>query len=179
MILKNTNQFFTRDADIHLGSSTYLPINSSILYEGYVSDHPENSSVIGGLYSNCFDGIIQLSNDIWHIEPTRKYGTSLIDAGPSIIYNILDVDMTEYQNHSPFRFKRDTDNEDSSFCGLDDQIKRQRMHEEIDRLSKSPRSKRQTIVDNTERTCCSLYIRIDPTLWDLVYRNEGLHVSVD
>jgi hypothetical protein len=36
LILKNTNEFFATDADIHLGSSTFLPINSSILYEGYV-----------------------------------------------------------------------------------------------------------------------------------------------
>lgn len=161
LILKNTNQFFTKDADIHLGSSEYLPINSSILYEGYVVDHPETSSVIGGFYSNCFDGIIQLSNETWHIEPTRKYGTDLIDAGPSIIYNELDVDMTRYQSDSPFRFKRDTNNEDSSSCGLNDQ---------------STRSKRQT-TDNKERSCCSLYVRIDPTLWDIVYRNEGLKVS--
>lgn len=36
LILKNTNDFFATDADIHLGSSIYLPINSSILYDGYV-----------------------------------------------------------------------------------------------------------------------------------------------
>ncbi|CAF3053192.1 unnamed protein product [Rotaria sp. Silwood2] len=36
LILKNTNDFFSTNADIHLGSSTFLPINSSILYEGYV-----------------------------------------------------------------------------------------------------------------------------------------------
>jgi hypothetical protein len=36
LILKNTNEFFSKDADIHFDSSTFLPINSSILYEGYV-----------------------------------------------------------------------------------------------------------------------------------------------
>lgn len=117
-----------------------------------------NSSVIGGFYSNSFDGIVHLLNETWHIEPTRKYGTVLIDAGPSIIYNELDVDLTR------FRRKR---NVDSSFCGLNDQF---------DRLSQSIRLKRQ-IFNRTDRTCCSLYIRIDPTLWDLVYRNEGLNVS--
>ena len=114
-----------------------------------------NSSVIGGFYSNNFDGIIQLTNETWHVEPTRKYGMSLIDAGPSIIYNALDVDLTNYPINSTFRYKRDVENE------------------QIERLSKSTRSKRQIF----DRTCCSLYIRIDPTLWDLVYRNEGLRVS--
>lgn len=128
-----------------------------------------NSSVIGGFYSNTFDGIIQLANETWHVEPTRKYGTSLIDAGPSIIYNTLDVDLTKYPFNSTFRYKRDVENEESSFCGLNDQLNRK----EIERLSKSTRSKRGIF----NQTCCSLYIRIDPTLWDIVYRNEGLYVS--
>ncbi|CAF4617699.1 unnamed protein product, partial [Rotaria magnacalcarata] len=61
------------------------------------------------------------------------------------------------------------------------------MQEEAERLvqdkyndfnSKSyfTRTKRQA-TNNTdrERTCCYMYIRIDPTLWDIVYRNEGLN----
>ncbi|CAF4380387.1 unnamed protein product [Rotaria socialis] len=36
LILKSINEFFANNADIHLGASTFLPINSSILYEGYV-----------------------------------------------------------------------------------------------------------------------------------------------
>ena len=79
---------------------------------------------------------------------------------------------------------------ESSFCGLDKDGKRQKMQEETDRLRPederinseksdfksryTSRSKRQT--DDRERTCCYIYIRVDPTLWDVVYKNEGLNV---
>jgi hypothetical protein len=195
LILRNTEEFFASDADLHLDSSTYLPIDSSILYHGYVSDQPDSSSVTGGFYSNWFDGTIKLANETWHIEPTRKYGLRLSDRGPSIIYNALDVDVTAYDNHQAFRSKRFVMNEgESSFCGLDKDGKRQKMQEETDRLQPShdndderiesaksdfksrytSRSKRQT--DERERTCCYIYIRVDPTLWDVVYKNEGLNV---
>ena len=36
LILKNNDEFFASDADIHLESSNFLPINSSFLYDGYV-----------------------------------------------------------------------------------------------------------------------------------------------
>ncbi|CAF1116655.1 unnamed protein product [Rotaria sp. Silwood1] len=194
LILKNTNEFFSTNADIHLGSSTFLPINSSILYEGYILDHPETSYVTGGFYSNWFDGIIQQLNETWHIEPTRKFGVSLIDFGPSIIYNALDVDMTKYNSNEAFRYKRYVMNEDeelssssSSFCGLNDHKIREEMQKETERLKKTEynnfdykshytRTKRQTITNtDRERTCCYIYIRIDPTLWDIVYKNEGLN----
>ncbi len=132
-----------------------------------------------------------MSNETWHIEPTRKYGLGLVDAGPSIIYNALDVDMTKYNSNNPFRSKRFVINEDeesSSFCGLDKNNKRKKMQEETERLGKDnyenmdfksryTRSKRQTTNNNErERTCCYIYIRVDPTLWDVVYKNEGLNV---
>jgi hypothetical protein len=200
LILKNTNEFFSSDADIHFGSSSFLPINSSILYEGYVLgktklsrtrilkqsdilDLPESSYVSGGFYSNCFDGIIKLSNETWHIEPSRKYGI----AGSSIIYNALDVDMTKYNSNEAFRYKRyvineDEDSSSSSFCGLDDDKKRRKMREEAERLTPNEydfsRTKRQTTNNaEQERTCCYIYIRVDPTLWDVVYKNEGLNVN--
>ena len=152
----------------------------------------------GGFYSNWFDGTIKLSNETWHIEPTRKYGAHLADAGPSIIYNALDVDMTQYERNNPFRSKRFVmnDNEQgSSFCGLDKGDKRETMRKETERLkttrdeeeeeeeidfkSRYTRSKRQTSNNNErERTCCYIYIRVDPTLWDVVYKNEGLNVRV-
>ncbi len=154
-------------------------------------DYPETSYVTGGFYSNWFDGIIKLSNETWHIEPTRKYNISLLDAGPSIIYNALDVDMTKYNSNEAFRYKRYVINEDedlssSSFCGLDDKKTREKMREETERLNNNPyndldfksrytRTKRQSTNDS-ERSCCYLYIRVDPTLWDLVYKNEGLNV---
>ncbi len=205
--MKNTEEFFASDADIHLGSSNFLPINSSILYDGYVLgkdhfcrtidhfmkiclDHPDTSYVSGGFYSNWFDGTIKMSNETWHIEPTRKYGVDLVNLGPSIIYNALDVDMTKYDSTNAFRSKRFVMNEDedsaSSFCGLDKNKQREQMQKETDRLaddmdfkSRYTRSKRQTTNNNNnerERTCCYIYIRVDPTLWDVVYKNEGLNV---
>ena len=163
----------------------------------FVLDNPDSSHVSGGFYSNWFDGTIKLSNETWHIEPTRKYGTHLADAGPSIIYNALDVDMTQYERNNPFRSKRFVmnDNEQgSSFCGLDKGDKRETMRKETERLktttrdekeeeidfkSRYTRSKRQTSNNNErERTCCYIYIRVDPTLWDVVYKNEGLNVRV-
>lgn len=133
-----------------------------------------------------------MSNETWHIEPTRKYGKDLVDIGPSIIYNALDVDMTKYNRNNPFRSKRfvvDEENEESSsFCGLNKNDKRKKMQEETERLAKGndeytdsrsryARSKRQTTNNNDrERTCCYIYIRVDPTLWDVVYKNEGLNV---
>ncbi|CAF0765915.1 unnamed protein product [Adineta steineri] len=196
LVLKNTNEFFATDADIHLNSSNFIPIDSSILYDGYVLGHDDQSYVSGGFYSNWFDGTIKMSNETWHIEPTRKYGEHLADAGPSIIYNALDVDMTRYNSKNPFRSKRFVMNEDgddddhddtSSFCGLDKNEKRNKMKEESDKLntekyddmdfkSRYTRSKRQTTNKNErERTCCYIYIRVDPTLWDVVYKNEGLN----
>lgn len=203
LVLKNTNEFFATDADIHLDSSTYLPINSSILYEGYILgkiinkfiiiysikillDHPESSHVTGGFYSNWFDGIIKYSNETWHIEPTRKYGIDLINTGPSIIYNALDIDLTRYKMNETIRSKRDVFNEDlsSSFCGLDDKKNREEMDKESERLIdddeddfkyRYTRPKRD-IKNSTERTCCYVYLRVDPTLWDVVYQNEGLNV---
>ncbi|CAF4939797.1 unnamed protein product, partial [Rotaria socialis] len=78
----------------------------------------------GGFYSNWFDGIIKLSNETWHIEPTRKYGNTLVDFGSSIIYNALDVDMTKYNSSEALRYKRYIMNEDEeslpSFCALND-----------------------------------------------------------
>jgi hypothetical protein len=134
-----------------------------------------------------------MSNETWHIEPSRKYGESLINAGPSIIYNALDVDMTKYNSKNPFRSKRfvmNEDDESSSFCGLEKNEKRKTMKEESERLGKDEyddrdfksrytRSKRQTTNKNErERTCCYIYIRVDPTLWDVVYKNEGLNVRI-
>jgi hypothetical protein len=89
--------------------------------------------------------------------------------------------MTKYKNNEAFRFKRyviNEDDESSSFCGLDDQKKRAQMQEETDRLTNDDFKSRYTrqTTNNTERTCCYIYIRIDPTLWDIVYRNEGLNV---
>ena len=211
-MLKNTNEFVASDADIHLGSSNFLPINSSILYDGYVLgnvrlsclllivsfamvlDNPDSSYVSGGFYSNWFDGTIKLSNETWHIEPSRKYGAHLANFGPSIIYNALDVDMTQYERNNPFRSKRfvmnDDDEHGSSFCGLDKGDRRETMRKETERLKKDDyeemdfksrytRSKRQTPNSNDrERTCCYIYIRVDPTLWDVVYKNEGLNVRL-
>ncbi|CAF3627649.1 unnamed protein product [Rotaria sp. Silwood1] len=190
LILKNTNEFFATDADIHLGSSNFFQINSSILFDGYVLDHPDTSYVSGGFYSNWFDGTIKMSNETWHIEPTRKYGLSLVSIGPSIIYNALDVDMTKFNSNNAFRSKRfviNENDESSSFCGLNKNDNRENMKEQTKRLindeyedldfkSRYTRSKRQTINRNErERTCCYIYIRVDPTLWDVVYKNEGLN----
>jgi hypothetical protein len=98
--------------------------------------------------------------------------------------------MEKYNSNEAFRYKRYVTNEDgdlssSSFCGLDDDKKREKMREETERLrddeydfkSSDTRTKRQT-TDNAEheRTCCYIYIRVDPTLWDIVYKNEGLNV---
>ncbi|UJR16435.1 hypothetical protein I4U23_003337 [Adineta vaga] len=180
LVLKNTNEFFTTNADIHFGSETFLPINSSILYEGYVLDQPDTSYVTGGFYSNSFDGIIKLSNETWHIEPTRKYNISLFDNGSSIIYNALDVDMTTYNDNEAFRYKRYI-NEESSFCGLDDKKKREQMREESEHLNEEEdssfafKSRYRRSTTNSEQTCCHIYIRVDPTLWDIVYKNEGLN----
>jgi len=74
-----------------------------------------------------------MSNETWHIEPTRKYSHRLVELGPSIIYNALDVDMTKYNNKNSFRSKRFVINEDeesSSFCGLNKNDKRKKMKEE-------------------------------------------------
>jgi len=173
LILKRTNEFLSDNADIHLGSSTFLPIDSSILYTGHILDQPDTSYITGGFYSNSFDGVIQLSNETWHIEPTRRYSLLLIDAGPSIIYNALDVDMSKYFNNRPFRFKR-YDDEQRSFCGLNDEIKHEQVKNDFE--FRSTRWKRD-ISNATERTCCQMYIRVDPTLWDIVYKNEGLYVK--
>ena len=180
LILKSTNEFFASDADIHLGSSDYLPINSSILYDGYVLDQRDSSYVSGGFYSNWFDGTIKLSNETWHIEPTRKYGLNLVDQGPSIIYNALDVDMTKYNSKNPFRSKRflSDDDDDESFCAWENHSKRKQMAKESENLVNDyVRSKRETTTNKIERerTCCYIYIRVDPTLWDVVYKNEGLN----
>ena len=107
--------------------------------------------------------------------------------GPSIIYNAFDVDMTKYNSKNAFRYKRYIINEDE-YCGLNDNEKRKQMQEEIERLNQNhddnfkyqsyyTRTKRQAI-NNAERnrTCCYIYVRIDPTLWDIVYKNEGLNV---
>lgn len=156
------------------------------------SDQRETSFVSGGFYSNWFDGTIKLSNETWHIEPTRKYGVTLADRGPSIIYNALDVDVEKYNSDKPFRSKRFID--DDSFCGLHQKTKREQMQKESERFDNDEdqrkfqsdfklrytKSKRQaTKNDERERTCCYIYIRVDPTLWDVVYKNEGLNVSRD
>ena len=162
------------------------PLESHSIF--IVLDHRDTSFVTGGFYSNSFDGTITLSNETWHVEPTRKYGTFLVDAGPSIIYNALDVDMTRHKTDEAFRYRRsasDENDESSSFCGLDRRETRDRMDEERDRLfndddrtfkSRSARTQRETKnSDANTRTCCSIYIRVDPTLWDIVYKNEGLN----
>lgn len=82
-----------------------------------------------------------------------------------------------------FRSKRYLINEDedsSSFCGLNHNKTREKMHDETERLtddfkSRYTRTKRDT-TNSTERTCCYIYLRVDPTLWDVVYKNEGLNV---
>lgn len=97
--------------------------------------------------------------------------------------------MTKYDKNEAFRYKRYVKNENenfsSSFCGLSNNETRERMQQEAERLDKyqdsdfnfgseSERFKRQT---TRERTCCYIYIRIDPTLWNIVYENEGLNVN--
>lgn len=106
--------------------------------------------------------------------------------------------MTKYNSSDAFRSKRDViDEEFSSFCGLDKSQQRAKMQAETERKyenaadddddnndklkfkSRYTRSKRQTgHGDERERTCCYIYIRVDPTLWDVVYKNEGLNVSI-
>ena len=89
--------------------------------------------------------------------------------------------MTEWKNREVFRYKRYV-NEESSFCGLDDDKKREQMQkesdypreEEDDHMTFKSRYIRST--SNSEQTCCHLYIRVDPTLWDIVYKHEGLNV---
>jgi hypothetical protein len=92
--------------------------------------------------------------------------------------------MTKYKSTEAFRSKRYVINEDeesSSFCGLNDNKKREKMREESERLIEDEyedfksRYKRQT-TNTTERNCCYVYIRVDPTLWDIVNKNEGLNV---
>lgn len=105
--------------------------------------------------------------------------------------------MTKYDKDRAFRSKRFTmdGNDESSFCGLDQNEKRQKMNEESQRLkpteyeennryvdsefkARYTREKRSTMdYDQRERTCCYIYIRVDPTLWEVVYKNEGLNVS--
>jgi hypothetical protein len=92
--------------------------------------------------------------------------------------------MTKHKSTEAFRSKRYVINEDeesSSFCGLNDNKKREKMREESERLIEDEyedfksRYKRQT-TNTTERNCCYVYIRVDPTLWDIVNKNEGLNV---
>jgi len=89
--------------------------------------------------------------------------------------------MTKYKSTEAFRSKRYVINEDeessSSFCGLDNNKKREKMREESEGIIEDFKSryKRQT-TNTTERNCCYVYIRVDPTLWDIVYKNEGLNV---
>jgi hypothetical protein len=88
--------------------------------------------------------------------------------------------MTKYKSTEAFRSKRYVINENeesSSFCGLDNNKKREKMREESEGIIEDFKSryKRQT-TNTTERNCCYVYIRVDPTLWDIVYKNEGLNV---
>jgi len=88
--------------------------------------------------------------------------------------------MTKYKSTEAFRSKRYVINEDeesSSFCGLDNNKKREKMREESEGIIEDFKSryKRQT-TNTTERNCCYVYIRVDPTLWDIVNKNEGLNV---
>lgn len=134
----------------------------------------------GGFYSNWFDGIIKFANETWHVEPSRKYSATLPNIGPSIIYNALDVDIPAFNRAETRRHVRD---EPSSFCALDDERIRARMQAESDRLdddraefkSRYVRSKRQS-TNGPGQSCCQIYIRVDPTLWDVIYKNEGLNV---
>lgn len=108
--------------------------------------------------------------------------------------------MEKYNRNQAFRSKRfvseDEEEHSASFCGLDQEQKRQQMDKESKRLrrnlddeedyfqsdfkSRYTKVKRQTTKnDERERTCCYIYIRVDPTLWDVVYKNEGLNVSRD
>ena len=92
----------------------------------------------------------------------EKYGLSSTRFRRSIIYNTLDVDVDRYESSQRvFRSKQE------------------RMKEELNRLVSDDlvetRKKRQAS-NSEEHSCCHLYIRIDPTLWDLVYQHEGLQV---
>ena len=147
------------------------------------SGHPDTSYVTGGFYSNWFDGIIKFANETWHVEPSRKYSATLPNTGPSIIYNVLDVDIATFDRAEARRHERHVRDQTSSFCALDDERIRARMQAESDRLdddrtefkSRYIRPKRQS-TNGPEQSCCQIYIRVDPTLWDTIYKNEGLNV---
>ncbi|CAF1004300.1 unnamed protein product, partial [Didymodactylos carnosus] len=193
LILKQNDEFLATNT-IHLGDE-HVPFDSSILYTGYVDGYPTTSYVTGGFYSSWFDGLIKYSNETYYIEPSIKYSKSI--PGVSVIYNALDVIKPDKK---AFRFKRYASNEEqqkdesSFFCGLNDKRKQQ-MNREAQRL-KTHQTNETTLNDdddqsdndfkkrytsrtkrdsNSEKTCCYIYIRVDPTLWDIVYKNEGLY----
>lgn len=147
--------------------------------------------VTGGFYSNWFDGFVRILNETWHIEPISRYGITSDDQNLSIIYNVVDIDFNQFDNRRFCYGRRSIDNNEKyqtspSFCGLHDERKRKVMEYAHNRIiddgenksSRLNRTKRALNVNTTdERTCCNMFIRIDPTLWNLIYENEGLQVG--
>ncbi|CAF0780039.1 unnamed protein product [Didymodactylos carnosus] len=190
LILKQNDEFLATNS-IHLGDE-HVPFDSSILYEGYVDGYPSTSYVIGGFYSSWFDGVIKYSNETYHIEPSIKYSKSI--PGVSIIYNALDVIKPDKRSFRSKRYVFNEEHDSSSFCGLNNK-RREQMNVEAQRLKthhtssttlnndddqndndfKSRYTSRSKRSSNSEKTCCYIYIRVDPTLWDIIYKNEGLN----
>ncbi|CAF0878218.1 unnamed protein product [Brachionus calyciflorus] len=181
---------------VEIGSDR-LDISDFQMYEGFLVDEPTTSHVSGTIIDGSFIGTIKSKKDgTYHIEPAKRYEET--SNSNSIIYHETDVISNPRQKRST---NENSDGFDENLgCGLKNLNVKEALAKEQKKISEANRNKvivpiKENLIAESEtykyskeanlrnkrqsqtfpdgKTVCSLYLKIDPFLYDTIYNKEG------
>jgi hypothetical protein len=162
-----TNNFASEFVELHHDLNVkHIPTSNLKLYKGELADEPGKSSVRGTIIDGVFIGTIFSSKDgQYFIESSKKYDDlAHNNQVHSIIYHENDVESHHLNNET--------------FCENDKLAKMiNKTVEKTNNREEKENKRRKRQSTNSDLSVCSLFLRIDPQLYDYIYAREGNQVT--
>ncbi len=196
MELKKSETNIDKDL-IHFADGASSSQHDLTIYEGHLVDEPKDSYVSGTILDGSFIGTIRSkAHGNFYVEPTKRFEDS--DDSHAVVYHEEDIQMrnnvgcglsfdhvqeelAKQQNN--FVQIKERKNKKISSQKDDHEVKvetRSYKYSQVANSQKERREKRQSASQlpfPDQRSVCSLYLRIDPYLYDYILKREGNNVS--
>lgn len=202
IILNPTDKshFKAKHIEFHSASKKLLKVPHNVIYEGFLIDEPDTSSVKGHVIDGLFVGSIETKDGTYFVEPAKKYDQATTDH--SIIYHEADVNNNEEIKHARRQFDNILENVVSEGVGCGAHAhkvkellakEQRKMNEKMNKPKKSrnenekykyskkandenPHSRHKRAARKEfpqAKTVCSLYLKIDPSFYNRIFNSEG------
>ncbi len=195
MELKKSQATIDKDL-IHFADVASSSQHDLTIYEGHLVDEPRDSFVSGTILDGTFIGTIRSkAHGNYYVEPTKRFEES--DDSHAIVYHEEDIQMRKnvgcglsFDHVQEALAKQQTNfvqtNKKKSQVSpqkSEHEVKvetRSYKYSQVANGQKERREKRQSssqLPFPEQKSVCSLYLRIDPYLYDYILKREGNNVN--